>query len=79
MQSEIVVTVSGPIGCGKSAIAGEIEIVLRAIGVPVRFMADREMQAEKRITGADWTGYLDIYKPSVVIVEQIATPPQEGK
>lgn len=34
-RGEVVVTVSGLTGSGKSAIAGEIEIAMRAIGVPV--------------------------------------------
>ena len=67
--SEITVTVSGPCGCGKSAIAGEIEIAMKALGVPVRFSDEKAAQSEKRMTGADWTGYLEMYKPSVVIVE----------
>jgi deoxyadenosine/deoxycytidine kinase len=69
--SEITVTVSGPVGCGKSAIAGEIEIALKAIGVPVRYADEREALSEKRMTGADWTGYLEMYRPSVVLVETI--------
>jgi hypothetical protein len=74
-MTEITVTVSGPVGCGKSAIAGEIEIALRAVGVPVRFADEKEMRSEKNMTGADWTGYLEMYKPSVVIIEQINPPP----
>lgn len=70
-MSEITVTVSGPVGCGKSAIAGEIEIAMKAVGVPVRFADERGAASEKGMTGADWTGYLDMYKPSVVIVETI--------
>lgn len=70
-MSEITVTVSGPVGCGKSAIAGEIEIALKAIGVPVRYADEREALSEKRMTGADWTGYLEMYRPSVVLVETI--------
>ena len=72
-MSEITVTVSGPVGCGKSAIAGEIEVALRALGVPVRFADEKEMRSEKNITGADWTVYLEMYKPSVVIVEALAS------
>lgn len=34
-QGEVLVTVAGFTGCGKSAIAGEIEIAMKAIGVPV--------------------------------------------
>ncbi len=70
-MSEIKVTVSGPVGSGKSAIAGEIEIALKAIGVPVHFADEKGMQSEKGMTGADWTKYLEMYEPSVVIVEQI--------
>lgn len=75
-MTEIIVTVSGPVGCGKSAIAGEIEIALKAIGVPVRFADEKGEREEKNMTGADWTGYLEMYKPSVVIVEQITPSPQ---
>ncbi len=74
-MTEITVTVSGPVGCGKSAIAGEIEIALKAIGVPVSFADEKEMRSEKNMTGADWTGYLEMYKPNVVISEQVAQPP----
>ena len=70
-MAEITVTVSGPGGCGKSAVAGEIEIALRAVGVPVRYHDERAALSEKRMTGADWTGYIDLYQPSVVIVEAI--------
>ena len=69
-MSEVTVTVSGPVGCGKSAIAGEIEIALKAIGVPVRYADEAAALSEKGMTHADWTSYLDMYKPSVVIVEQ---------
>ncbi|ECA0404363.1 ead/Ea22-like family protein [Salmonella enterica subsp. enterica serovar Newport] len=36
-KGEVLVTVSGFTGCGKSAIAGEIEIAMKAIGVPVPY------------------------------------------
>jgi hypothetical protein len=72
--TEITVTVSGPVGCGKSAIAGEIEIALRAVGVPVRFVDEKGELEEKNMTGADWTGYIEMYKPSVAIVEQTPSP-----
>lgn len=70
-MSEITITVSGPVGCGKSAIAGEIEIAMKAIGVPVRMADEAADRSEKNMTGADWTGYLEMYKPSVVIVESL--------
>ncbi|EEJ8539236.1 ead/Ea22-like family protein [Salmonella enterica subsp. enterica] len=65
-RGEVVVTVSGLTGSGKSAIAGEIEIAMRAIGVPVHWMNGG---AEKRMTGADWLTAIEMYKPTVRIVE----------
>ena len=66
MSDTVIVTVSGPTGSGKSAICGEIEIAMRAIGVPVAW----DDEGEKNMTHADWQHALDLYKPSVVIVEK---------
>jgi len=66
MAETVIVTVSGPTGSGKSAICGEIEIAMRAIGVPVTW----DDEGEKNMTHADWQSALDLYKPSVVIVEK---------
>jgi hypothetical protein len=66
-QGEVLVTVSGFTGCGKSAVAGEIEIALRAIGLPVTWTNG---DAEKRMTGADWLSAIEMYNPRVRIVEQ---------
>ncbi|MBW6022775.1 MULTISPECIES: ead/Ea22-like family protein [Klebsiella pneumoniae complex] len=65
-QGEVLVTVAGFTGCGKSAIAGEIEIAMKAIGVPVTWANG---DAEKRMTGADWLTAMEMYKPTVRIVE----------
>ncbi|HCO5567735.1 TPA: ead/Ea22-like family protein [Escherichia coli] len=65
-QGEVLVVVSGFTGCGKSAIAGEIEIAMKAIGVPVKWTNG---DAEKRMTGADWLTAIEMYKPTVRIVE----------
>lgn len=65
-KGEVLVVVSGFTGCGKSAIAGEIEIAMKAIGVPVAWSNG---DAEKRMTGADWLTAIDMYKPSVRIIE----------
>ncbi|HGF8924368.1 TPA: hypothetical protein ACJCWQ_003684 [Yersinia enterocolitica] len=66
-KGEVLVTVSGFTGCGKSAVAGEIEIALLAIGVPARWTNG---DAEKRMTGADYLTALEMYKPHVRIVER---------
>ncbi|EES6290643.1 ead/Ea22-like family protein [Escherichia coli] len=65
-KGEVLVVVSGFTGCGKSAIAGEIEIAMKAIGVPVQWTNG---DAEKRMTGADWLTEIEMCKPTVRIVE----------
>ncbi|EOA5708203.1 ead/Ea22-like family protein, partial [Escherichia coli] len=65
-KGEVLVVVSGFTGCGKSAIAWEIEIAMKAIGVPVKWTNG---DAEKRMTGADWLTAIEMYKPTVRIVE----------
>ncbi|EPB6420418.1 ead/Ea22-like family protein [Escherichia coli] len=65
-KGEVLVVVSGFTGCAKSAIAGEIEIAMKAIGVPVQWTNG---DAEKRMTGADWLTAIEMYKPTVRIVE----------
>ncbi len=65
-KGEVLVVVSGFTGCGKSAIAGEIEIAMKTIGVPVQWTNG---DAEKRMTGADWLTAIEMYKPTVRIVE----------
>lgn len=65
-KGEVLVVVSGFTGCGKSAIVGEIEIAMKAIGVPVKWTNG---DAEKRMTGADWLTAIEMYKPTVRIVE----------
>lgn len=65
-KGEVLVVVSGFTGCGKSAIAGEIEIAMKAIGVPVQWTNG---DAEKHMTGAEWLTAIEMYKPTVRIVE----------
>lgn len=65
-KGEVLVTVTGLTGSGKSAIAGEIEIMCRALGLEVEW---GEGAAEKHLTHADWTNALEMYRPRVRIVE----------
>lgn len=76
-MNEVTITVSGPVGSGKSALLGEIEIMLKAIGIPLRYADPVAAQSEKNMTHADWQKYLDMYKPSVVLVEASAHPPAQ--
>jgi hypothetical protein len=66
--SKVTITVSGAVGSGKSALCGEIEILCKALGVPVNWIGGQE---EKNLTHADWTEALEMYKPVVEIVEVI--------
>ena len=65
-RGEVLVTVSGFTGSGKSAIAGEIEIMCRALGLQVEWP---DSDSEKHVTHADWIAALEQYKPRVRIVE----------
>lgn len=67
-MSKVTITVSGAVGSGKSAMCGEIEILCRALGLQVEWVGGPE---EKNLTGADWIGELEMYKPVVEIVEVI--------
>lgn len=72
MNEEVTITVAGPVGSAKSALLGEIEILLNALGVPVRYADPAAAQAEKNMTHADWTASFEMYQPKVVLVEHIA-------
>ena len=68
MTSIVHVEVSGLTGSGKSAVMGEIEIALKALGLKVEYGPD--FQAEKNGTHADWQTALDLYQPTVVLSER---------
>jgi hypothetical protein len=78
MSAEVKIIVSGPVGSCKSALLGEIEIMLKAIGVPVRYEDEDKARAEKNGTHADWTDALEMYKPSVVLVEDMPWLRKDG-
>lgn len=67
-EGVVYVEVSGLTGTGKSAVLGEIEIALRALGLTVEHDAD--FQAEKNATHADWQEALDLYRPTVCLRER---------
>lgn len=77
MSKRVTVTISGPTGSGKSAIYGEIEIALKAIGLTVEHDDPSAAQAEKNATYADWAEALDLYRPTVLLRE--INTPQVGR
>jgi cytidylate kinase len=74
VNNTVNITVSGPVGSGKSAIAGEIEIAMKVIGVPVQYRDQAAAQSEKNMTGADWQTYIEMYQPMVTIEEKVTWP-----
>jgi hypothetical protein len=72
----VYVEVSGLTGTGKSAVAGEIEVAMLALGLEVQWT---EGDSEMRLNHADFAGELELYKPRVEIRERnIARPAVRG-
>lgn len=71
-MSEVTITVSGPVGSGKSALLGEIEILMMALGVPTQYADEKAHVRELNLTHGDWIEAIDMYKPSVLLVEGVA-------
>lgn len=65
----IKVEISGPIGSGKSAVAGVLANALNLAGADYRW---EEEQSEEQLTGGHWGTQLRNLKPEVVI-EELAT------
>lgn len=63
-KTKVQVIVSGPVGCGKSAIVEEIAIALQAIGIEVGFADPRAVQSERNMVG-DHIGSLEIYRDGI--------------
>jgi len=78
-MNEVIITASGPVGSGKSALLGEIEIMLKALGIPVHYEDEAAAQIEKNLTHADWVAELESIKPSVVLAEKIERAAQQSK
>ena len=68
-MAEVHIIADGPIGSGKSALLGEIEIALKAIGIPVKWFHPEAARQEKNMTHADWVSELERTKPTVVLIE----------
>ncbi len=69
-MSEVTITAAGAVGSGKSALLGEIEVLLRALNIPYRYADEKAARVEKALTHADWIGELEATKPCVVLVEE---------
>lgn len=75
-EGVVCVEVSGLTGTGKTAVAGEIEVAMLALGLEVQWV---EGDREKRLNHADFAGELELYKPRIEIRERnIARPAVRG-
>jgi hypothetical protein len=63
-KTKVQIIVSGPVGCGKSAIVEEIAVALKAIGIEVSFADPRAVQSERNMVG-DHIGSLEIYRKGI--------------
>lgn len=68
-QNEITVTVSGKVGSGKSALVLGLESMLHQQGIEVRYSDQIAARYESSMIGKDWPEELQMYKPSVTLVE----------
>lgn len=68
-ESNVKIVALGPVGSGKSALLGEIEIALRAIGVRVKYADPSAAMAEKNATHAEWTTTLERINPVAWLYE----------
>ena len=66
----VEIIVRGPAGSGKSALLGEIEILLRAIGIKYSYEDPADAQSEKNATRSDWQHWLEVYEPQVILIER---------
>lgn len=73
-RPRVVVTVSGPTGVGKSRIAHEIHVALKAAGVAVEWAdIDDQRQAEAE-AHSEATGGWQPDMPASVLLQEINTP-----
>lgn len=63
-KTTVQVIVSGPVGCGKSALVEEIAIALKAIGVEVEFADPRAVQRERNMVH-DHINSLELYRAGI--------------
>ena len=78
-MSQIKITVSGPVGSGKSKVLAEICATLKAIGVEFRFKDDATrhgVEADMREGHVDW---IDLYKPVAWLEEKLWCPMCNGR
>ena len=72
-MAKIEVTISGPAGCGKSAIAWLIQVALNARGLGASYQDKAHARVEENTDGYRFDVF-ENQKPSIVLVEKIERP-----
>lgn len=73
MMARVTVTVSGPTGSGKSRLAMEIEIALKALGINVEWCEEAQEREARLEAWAEQSGAWQVALPDVVL-QEINTP-----
>lgn len=73
-MNNVTITISGPVGSGKSALLIEIERHLQSLGVSVVFQDESSARRERAMESNDGKSALELYKPRVLLVENSIIP-----
>ncbi len=73
-MNKVNITISGPVGSGKSALYAELVVALTALGLPIEHQDLKAWNAEMN-SGAftEAQNMLEMYKPTVVLSETVDT------
>lgn len=75
MSAVVTVTVSGPTGSGKSGIAAEIEVALKALGYTVEFLhAMDEIAAHDEMHAVATGGYTTLNEHRRIVIAERNEP-----
>lgn len=73
-MSKVTITIEGDVGSGKSALVGRIAQLMEYLNIPVTYENEQEAKVERENTRDNWQSELDMYKPSVHLVEKCTKP-----
>jgi uridine kinase len=76
-MSRVTITIEGEVGSGKSAILGKIAQLMEYLDIPITYDNPQEAQSERNSTKDNWASDLDLYRPSVHLVEKVSPSPEK--
>ena len=74
-MSKVTITIEGEVGSGKSALLGRIAQLMAYLDIPVTYEIPEEARIERENTRDNWDSDLEMYKPSVHLVEKLKAKP----